>query len=459
MTAKSMRSTSRDQRLAEIIAAYLQAVEEGQAPKREELLDRHPELAPELTEFFADHDQFKRVMSPFRGAVPTTQFFTASSKSEPSPEGSVGRRFGEYELIGEIARGGMGVVFKARNARLDRTVAVKMILAGHLATSADVQRFRAEAQSVAQLDHPNIVPLYEVGEHDGQHYFAMKLIDGGSLADDLTRFADNLRAAAELLRTVALAVHYAHQRGILHRDLKPANILIDRTGEPHVTDFGLAKRLAGEGGYPSSTAIVGTPSYMAPEQASGKMALSTAVDVYSLGAIFYELLTGRSPFRADTPFDTLLQVVQKEPERPGTINPRIDRDLDTICLKCLSKEPDRRYGSAEALADDIERWLAGEPINGGRARGTLERMVKWARRRKSVAVLAALSALAVVTFVIALGIKNVEVTLQKRETDQALAKVPKERKPCAISSCAEKFAAADVVRSDDCLGRARGNGQ
>jgi serine/threonine protein kinase len=221
------------------------------------------------------------VMSPFRAAVPTTQVFASSSASVSDIERSLGHPFGAYVLIEEIARGGMGVVFKAQNARLDRTVALKMILAGHLATPAEVDRFRTEAQSAAQLDHPNIVPLYEVGEHDGQHYFAMKLIDGGSLADDLSRFTDDLRAAAELLRTVALAVHYAHQRGILHRDLKPANILIDRTGEPHVTDFGLAKRLAGEGGYPSSTAIVGTPSYMAPEQASGSKALSTAVDVYS----------------------------------------------------------------------------------------------------------------------------------------------------------------------------------
>ncbi len=421
MTAKPMKSTSRDRRLAEIIAAYLQAVDEGQAPRREDLIDRDPDLAPELSEFFADHDQFKRVMSPFRAAVPTTQVFASSSASVSDIERSPGHPFGAYVLIEEIARGGMGVVFKAQNARLDRTVALKMILAGHLATPAEVDRFRTEAQSAAQLDHPNIVPLYEVGEHDGQHYFAMKLIDGGSLADDLSRFTDDLRAAAELLRTVALAVHYAHQRGILHRDLKPANILIDRTGEPHVTDFGLAKRLAGEGGYPSSTAIVGTPSYMAPEQASGSKALSTAVDVYSLGAILYELLTGRSPFHADTPFDTLLQVVQKEPERPGAINKRVDRDLETICLKCLAKEPNRRYGSAEALADDIERGLAGEPILARRITA-LERLVKWARRRKSAAVVVALGALAAVIFVITLGIKNVEISLQKRETDYALEK-------------------------------------
>jgi eukaryotic-like serine/threonine-protein kinase len=421
MTAQPLKSVSRETRLAEIIAGYLQAVENGHAPDREDLVGRDPDLAPELSDFFADHDQFQRVMSPFRGAVPATQYFASSSGPEPNPAKCLGHRFGEYELIEEIARGGMGVVFKARNARLDRTVALKMILAGHLATTAEVQRFRAEAQNAAQLDHPNIVPLYEVGEHEGQHYFAMKLIDGGSLAGELARFTDNLRPAVELLRTVARAVHYAHQRGILHRDLKPANILLDPTGQPHITDFGLAKRLAGNGGYASSSAIVGTPSYMAPEQVSGNKALSTAIDVYSLGAILYELLTGRSPFRADTPFDTLLQVVQKEPDRPGSVNLRIDRDLETICLKCLAKEPDRRYGSAEALADDLEHWLAGEPIRARRT-GSLERMIKWARRRKSAAAVAAASALAIVVFVVALGIKNVEITRQKRATDQALTK-------------------------------------
>ncbi len=243
-------------------------------------------------------------MSPLRGSEPTTPFPASPTALVVGAEGYAGHRFGDYELIAEIARGGMGVVFKARNVRLDRTVALKMILAGHLATSADVQRFRAEAQSVAQLDHPNIVPLYEVGDYEGQQYFAMKLIDGGSLADDLSRFTAVPKAAAELLRTVARAVHYAHQRGILHRDLKPANILIDRSGQPHVTDFGLAKRLAGEGGYPSSSAIVGTPSYMAPEQASGCKVLSTAIDVYSLAQSYTSCSpAGRrsAPIRRSTP--------------------------------------------------------------------------------------------------------------------------------------------------------------
>ncbi len=421
MTAKSKKSISDDQRLAVVIAAYLRAVEEGQSPDRDELLFRNPELATELSEFFADQDQFDRLMSPLRGSEPTTPFPASPTALGVGAEGYAGHRFGDYELIAEIARGGMGVVFKARSVRVDRTVALKMILAGHLATSADVQRFRAEAQSVAQLDHPNIVPLYEVGDYEGQQYFAMKLIDGGSLADDVSRFVAVPKAAAELLRTVARAVHYAHQRGILHRDLKPANILIDRSGQPHVTDFGLAKRLAGEGGFPSSSAIVGTPSYMAPEYASGCKVLSTAIDVYSLGAILYELLTGRSPFRADTPFDTLLQVVQKEPERPSTINGRVDRDLETICLKCLAKEPERRYGSAEALADDLERWLAGEPIRARRT-GTIERFVKWARRRKSAAALVAISALAVVAVVVTIGVKNIEVTQRTKETELALEK-------------------------------------
>jgi hypothetical protein len=279
----------------------------------------------------------------------------------------------------------MGVVWKARQRRPDRLVALKMFRGSDLASPTDVQRFRNEAEVIAQLDHPHILPVYEVGEHDGVHYFSMKLVEGGSLADHLDSFRADPRAAARLLATVARAVHYAHQRGVLHRDLKPSNILLDAQGQPHVSDFGLAKRVEIDSSLTQSGSLLGTPSYMAPEQTSGrKGAVTTATDVYGLGAVLYALLSGQPPFRGETVLETLEQVREREPEPPCRINPKVDRELETISLKCLAKEPGRRYGSAEALAEDLESWLAGKPIQ-ARAVGRLERLSRWCRRNPVVA--------------------------------------------------------------------------
>jgi WD40 repeat protein/predicted Ser/Thr protein kinase len=382
-----------------VIAGYLQAMDARQAPGRDELAAAHPHLANELRAFFADQDRLDRIAAPLK--PPPDPDATLPPAAEPAtlPPGTPGavapgsplgvvRYFGDYELLEEIARGGMGVVFKARQVSLNRVVAVKMILTGQLASAADVKRFQQEAEAAANLDHPNILPIYEVGEHEGQQYFSMKLVEGGSLADIRPALVRDPRRAVPLLARVCRAVHFAHQRGILHRDLKPANVLLDRDGTPYVTDFGLAKWVEGDSGLTQSGAIVGTPSYMAPEQAAATKVLTTAADVYSLGAMLYECLTGRPPFKAATPLDTLMHVMDmdKEPARPRSLDPRIDRDLETIAMKCLEKEPAKRYDSAAALADELERWLAGEPI-AARPSSTRERVMKWAKRHPGVAAL------------------------------------------------------------------------
>jgi WD40 repeat protein len=421
MTHSADDPSRREERIDEVIAAYLDAERQGRAPHREALLARHSGLAEELRSFFADRDAFPRLAAPIPAAVPSDAPTVAPGQAGGAvpPLGTV-RYFGDYELLEEVARGGMGVVYRAKQVSLNRTVALKMILTGQLASAADVQRFHTEAEAAAHLDHPNIVPIYEVGEHQGQHYFSMKLLEGGSLAQHLPRFTRYPRQAAGLLATAARAVHYAHQRGILHRDLKPANLLLDDKSQPHITDFGLAKRVQGDSRLTQSGAIVGTPSYMAPEQAAGQKGVSTAADVYSLGAILYELLTGQPPFRAETPLDTLLQVLEAEPVAPRVHNPRADRDLETVCLKCREKEPGRRYGSAGELAADLERWLAGEPIL-ARPSTAWERTLKWARRRPATAALVVVSGLAGVLLLAGLTVSNLLISQAQRKTEQALA--------------------------------------
>jgi serine/threonine-protein kinase len=362
-----------------IIAGYLEEVEAGRAPDRAAIMARRPDLAEDLVEFFADHDRLRRVAEPLRAVAQAAR--VDGLEGDPTPAGN---RIGDYELIEEIARGGMGVVYEARQIGLNRLVALKMILAGRFASPAEVRRLRAEAEAVAELDHPHIVPVHEVGEHDGLPYFSMRLVRGGSLADRLERFAGDPRAAAALVATVARAVHHAHQRGILHRDLKPSNILLDGAGSPHVTDFGLAKRVAAGAELTQSGAIVGSPPYMAPEQASGRRGVVTvATDVYGLGAILYTLLAGGPPFRGETAWETLEQVRERVPDPPSGINRRVDRDLQVVCLRCLEKDPQRRYESARELAEDLERWLRGEPVH-ARPSGLLHRLSLWCRRRERV---------------------------------------------------------------------------
>jgi serine/threonine protein kinase len=318
-----------------------------------------------------------------------------------------------YEILSVLDQGGMGIVYKARQVKLNRLVAIKMILAGAHARPDQLHRFRIEAEAIAQLRHPNIVQIYEVGEHAGQPYFSMEFIDGGSLALRLTKTVLPPIQAAELVATLAEAIQAAHKRGIIHRDLKPANVLLGVVGcqlsvvreelttdnwqlktVPKITDFGLAK-LQGEPGQTQSGAIMGTPSYIAPEQAEGKnKQIGPAVDVYALGAILYETLTGRPPFQGASTLETLEQVRYLEPVPPSRLQPKLPSDLETICLKCLEKDPRKRFDSAQALADDLHRFLAGEPIT-ARPTPTWEKGVKWAKRKPTAAALIAVSVIGI----------------------------------------------------------------
>lgn len=288
-----------------------------------------------------------------------------STASGTGPSGSrlLPRPFGDYTLLSEVARGGMGVVYKSRQGKLNRTVALKMILSGQLASKDDVTRFHTEAEAAALLDHPGIVPIFEVGECDGQHFFSMGFVEGDSLADRVRNGPLPQREAAELVEAISQAIAYAHSKGVIHRDLKPANVLMDQQGQPKVTDFGLAKKTEADSQLTGTGQILGTPGYMPPEQASGRTKqVGVAADVYSLGAILYCLLTGRPPFQAANVMDTLMQVIEQEPLRVRQLNSSVSADLEAICSKCLMKDPALRYESAEELGADLRRFLAGDPV-------------------------------------------------------------------------------------------------
>ncbi|MBU6400466.1 MAG: serine/threonine protein kinase [Verrucomicrobia bacterium] len=337
-------------------------------------------------------------------AVITHDASAADPGQRPAVAGTLIRYLGDYELLGEIARGGMGVVYKARQVSLNRPVAVKMILSGALASEAEIKRFRTEAEAAANLHHPNIVSIHEVGEFQGQNYFSMDLVEGRDLGE-IIRSEGPIppRRAAAYVRGIAEAIQYAHQRGIFHRDLKPSNVLIDPTDQPRITDFGLAKRAQEDRGLTVSGAVMGTPNYMAPEQAAGRLdQVGPATDVYSLGAILYELLTGQAPFRGGSFQETLLRVIQAPPAAPRKLNPNVPRPLEIICLKCLEKSRDRRYATARELAEDLARFLDREPIH-ARPIHPVRRVETWVRRHPwTIAGVAAL--LGVTVFAVAYGL-------------------------------------------------------
>lgn len=417
-------ATSREKRLQDVLVACVEALENESNLSREQLLSRYPEFAEELSEFLADREEVEHLAQPLRAIgqmkvespeeCPTLDAL-ADSANGLQP-GKMLRYFGDYELLEQIGRGGMGVVYKARQTSLKRVVAVKMILAGAYASERDVERFRVEAEAAANLDHPHVLPIYEVGEYSGYQYFSMKLIGGGSF---LAEPHPSLRELIRTLSKVCRAVHYAHQRGILHRDLKPENILLDADGTPYVTDFGLAKRVDKDSSLTQSGALVGTPSYMSPEQARGEKRVSTAADVFSLGAILYEVLTGQPPFKAATALETVHDLLEKDPAHPSSINTAADRDLSIIALKCLEKETAKRYSSAAALADDLDRWLHGEPIL-ARPAPSWEKAWRWGKRRPAMAALLATIVLALAGGVTGLAISNYKIAEKQEETDAAL---------------------------------------
>jgi tRNA A-37 threonylcarbamoyl transferase component Bud32 len=386
---------SDEQQLCELLDRYVEAVQSGDGASQAALMAKHPELAPwvgkleSLNRLAVERSGSQRTgrgSSPL-GPMETTPWSGPDSGSDnglPTAVAILGQTFGNYELVEEAGRGGMGVVYKARQLDLERIVALKMILSSRLASADEVRRFHQEARAAAGLRHPNIVGIHEVGQVHGQHYFTMDFVSGRSLAKLIEAGPLDPDRAARLMATVARAVHYLHGHGVVHRDLKPSNILLDDEGEPLVTDFGLAKVFQDDKDRTQTGAILGTPSYMAPEQARGQSAeISPRTDVYSLGAVLYELLTGRPPFREENQLSTILQVLEGEPTLPHRINSRIPLELERIVVRAIEKIPANRYDSAAALADDLERYLRHEPLE-TRPIGLRQRLRRFTRRQPAL---------------------------------------------------------------------------
>ena len=391
-----MSNPNKDNELLAVLDDYLARLQSGEQPSRESLLEEHPDLASAL-------DCLDALDSLAPDEPKGSRIADEPTMRIPEPMANLPRIFGQYELLDEIGRGGMGVVYMARQSGLDRTVAIKMILAGHMASREHVRRFQAEAKATAQLRHPNIVHIHEVGQIHGQDYFAMELVEGESLAQRLAREPVDIETAVRLLGSVARAVDHLHGQGIVHRDLKPSNILLDEDGQPMVSDFGLAKMFSAGSEMTASGVITGTPSYMAPEQAAGHNSeVGPAADIYSLGAILYEMLTGRPPFHCENPLDTLMEVLSREPIPLRRLSPRISRSLELICLKCLAKSPKDRYETAGALAEDLDRFARGEALL-ARPPSIGQKLWSWTRRQPALvlrlAVLAVFYLVANVNFI------------------------------------------------------------
>ncbi len=381
--------------------------DQGENPSSSEYKKRFPDLATVVESTFRDPELGGDPVETTHGSTPNSleeidygETFDFGGRSASGSNGprcpSEGEKIGDYLLVKEIARGGMGVVYEAEQLSLGRKVALKMILTGAMASLTERERFRREARLAAKLNHRNIVPIVSVHDEDGILFFTMKLIDGGSLAQCASRFRDDPQSIARLIKTLAGAVHHAHRQGFIHCDLKPSNILIDQDGEPQITDFGLARLASEDSSLTATGAILGTPSYMAPEQASGqRKSIGPTTDVYGLGAILYELLTGRPPFRTGSMMETVVQVLERDPVSPREIRPEIPRELEIICLKCLEKMPHERYPSAQALADDLERYLQGDVVE---ATGVMQNLKRWTRREpEAVSRLGGLAVVALLT--------------------------------------------------------------